>query len=97
MVSLVPAVAPATEFTAGVVMEKMKEQERYVFVAGIIEGLAMARYAKDQKQSQGMQCIYDWFYKSPDTLQTIYAGFQRYPSYPPGTVVHVLTKQKCGE
>lgn len=89
--------AHATEFSAGTVMAKMDGKERYAFVAGIVEGLAMARYMKDGKKPEGAKCIYDWFYSGNDTAATVYAAFQRYPEYPPGTVVSVMTKKACGE
>lgn len=89
--------ASATDFTAGVVMSKMEGKERYAFVAGVIEGLAMSRYMRDGKKPEGMKCIYDWFYKNTGATDTVYAAFQRYPDYPPGTVVGVLIKKTCGE
>lgn len=88
--------AAETSFTAGVVMQKMDAKERYAFVAGIVEGLAMARYKSDGKKPEGMKCIYDWFYKNPDTIKTVYTAFEKYPEYPPGTVVDVLTRKSCG-
>lgn len=89
--------AVATDFTAGVVMAKMDGKERYAFVAGVVEGLAMARYMRDGKKPEGMKCLYDWFYKDQATIDIVYAAFQRYPDYPPGTVVSVLAKKTCGE
>lgn len=77
-------------------MEKMEAKERYAFVAGIVEGLAMARYMSDGKKPEGMKCIYDWFYENPETIRTVYAAFEKYPDYPPGTVVDVLTRKTCG-
>lgn len=73
--------ATATDFTAQVVMEKMKAEERLPYLAGVVEGLAYARYARDNKDvpadkktTLGMKCIYDWFYvDNQKTLNTIYA------------------------
>lgn len=77
-------------------MQRMDGAERFTFVAGIIEGLAMARYARDNQQPAGMRCIYDFLYQNREAaLRQIYAGFERYPTYPPGTVVHVLVSQRC--
>ena len=73
----------------------MTPDERHAYVAGIVEGLAYARYAADAKQVAGMKCIYGWFYDSPDTTETVYAAFRRYPDYPPGAVVAALVKRKC--
>lgn len=97
LLSPAPANAAGTHFTAGVVMEKMSAAERYTFVAGIVEGLAMARYKKEGKKPEGMKCIYNWFYETPDVMRTVSAAFEKFPSYPPGTVVDVLTRSKCGE
>lgn len=82
--------------TAGVVMEKMEGRERYTYVAGIVEGLAHARFVKDQKDPKGRACIHSWFYDEKDTIQKIYEGFQRYPGVLPGAVVGALAATKCG-
>lgn len=91
-----PAGAGATDFTAGVVMEKMDTKQRFSFVAGVVEGLAYARYAKDGKQTNGMKCIYDWFYEKDDTTQKIYAAFDRFKDYLPGAVIAALVEKECG-
>jgi len=95
--SLAVQTAAANDFTAEKVMKEMNAGERFSYVAGVIEGLAIARYMKDGKQKAGMECIYDWFYDNKQTVDTIYAAFEKYPTYPPGSVVDVLSKQKCGE
>jgi hypothetical protein len=89
--------ANATEFTAGVVMEKMTAEQRYSFVAGVVEGLAYARFASDGKDTTGMKCIYGWFYDDPKVTDLIYAAFQKYPDFTPGAVVAALAKRKCGQ
>lgn len=85
----------AEKLSAGVVMEKMREGERYSFVAGIVEGLSIARYAQDGKKPDGMNCISDWFYSDPKALDNIYAAFGRFRDYPPGSVVDALARKKC--
>ena len=90
-----PVAANATDFTAKVVMEQMTEEQRYSYLAGVVEGLAYARYAKDGKQADGMNCIYDWFYSNPKVTDLIYAAFGQYPDYTPGAVVSALAKRKC--
>lgn len=82
-------------------MQKMKSEERFPYIAGVVEGLAYARYLRDGKQPAGMTCIYDWFYKgkdgksSDDNITTIYAAFGRYPDYPPAAIVEVLLDKAC--
>ena len=76
-------------------MEKMSSGERYSFVAGVVEGLAVSRYMQDGKKPEGMNCIYDWFYKDKITIERIYAAFTRFPNYLPGAVVDALVRKVC--
>ncbi|MBN9033811.1 MAG: hypothetical protein J0I23_28870 [Rhizobiales bacterium] len=85
------------QFDADKVMNQMSADERISYIAGVVEGLAGARYMKDGKKSEGMNCIYDWFYEDKSTLRTIHDAFGKYPTYPPGSIMDVLVKQKCGE
>ncbi|HEY3696764.1 hypothetical protein [Phenylobacterium sp.] len=82
--------------TAGVVMKNMKGGDLYTYVAGIVEGLAHARYIKDGKTTAGRECIFNWFYEDKTTIRKIYAGFERYPNVLPGQVVGTLAAVKCG-
>lgn len=88
--------AGATDFTAGIVMEKMSPDERVVYLSGVVEGLAYARYAKDGKKTDGMKCIYDWFYESKGTVTKIYSAFERFSDYLPGAVVAAMVEKECG-
>lgn len=90
-------VAAQTTMTAGVVMEMMPQADRYPFVSGIIEGLAYARYVKDGKKTDGMGCIYDWFYKKKGRIQDIYQAFDRFKEHLPGTIVATMVAKECGD
>lgn len=92
---ILPDLAEATDFTAQKVMTEMTTAQRYSFVAGVVEGLAYARYSNDNKSTSGMECIYDWFYKEPQTDMLIYTAFEKYPTYPPGAIIASLLKKKC--
>lgn len=94
---IVGGTARAEDFTAEKVMKSMKPEERHAYMAGIIEGLAVSRYHKDGKKKDGMGCIYDFFYKDKANFTLILDAFEKYPSYPPGSIIDVLTKRKCGE
>ena len=94
----------ATEFDAGVVMEKMTANERAPYIQGVIEGLAFAQYQRDNLHLEGdaktvadMKCVYDWFYQKPHTLDLIYAAFGKYPNHTPATIISSLLKQSCPE
>lgn len=90
-----PQDACAEDFTAGVVMEKMAPKERYTFIAGIIEGLAYARFEGDSRETAGMGCIYRWFYDDASAIDQIEEAFGRYPDRLPGSVVGALVQMRC--
>ncbi len=88
--------AHAEAMTAGVVAEKMSAEDLYTYVAGVVEGLAYSRLQQDGKKTEGMTCIYDWFYKDKDSFGRIEAMFKENPKYPPAAIVAVLAEEKCG-
>ncbi|MCO5056968.1 MAG: hypothetical protein M9905_03595 [Rhizobiaceae bacterium] len=93
---LSPVSASATDFTAGIVATEMDERDRYPFMAGIVEGLAYARYAEEGKTTNGMKCIYRWFYDAKSRPQEILAVFKRFPDYTPGAVIAAMMEKECG-
>ena len=89
--------------TAGVLLEKLGDKERYFYVTGLVHGLGYARFRKDtiasgKKDEQGLTCINDWFYQSKGKryLQ-IEDVFRKYPKHYPGTLVAHMIKEACGE
>lgn len=93
---LSPVGAYASDFTAGIVVTKMAEADRYPFMSGIIEGLAYARYKKDGDKTDGMKCIYDWFYENKARPQEVLDTFKRFPDYTAGAVMAALVEKECG-
>lgn len=91
----VPMKVGATDLTAGVVMEKMSAEERNAYLAGVAEGLAYARYLDDGKKTDGMRCIYEWFYKD-GTRVKIHDAFERFSDYLPGAVMAAMVEKECG-
>ncbi len=92
----IPMRAEAADFTAGVVVTKMAEADRYPFMSGIIEGLAYARYKKDGDRTEGMKCIYDWFYENKNRPQEILDTFGRFSDYMAGAVMAAMIEKECG-
>jgi hypothetical protein len=86
-----------TDFTAGTVMTKMNSEERFAYVAGIVEGLSYARYLKDSKKPDGMQCIDDWFYKDKTAYSSVQENFEKFPDHYPVAILSALINKKCGE
>lgn len=84
-------------------MEKMEASARVPYISGVIEGLASARYQRDNEHLEGdnktvagMKCIYAWFYDKPGKLDLIYAAFGKYPSYPAGVIINLMVRKDCG-
>ena len=88
--------AGSDKITAGSLFTNMDDSERVAFLAGIVEGLATARFYADGKQPEGRACVYDWFYRTEGTRAKIYAAFDRYPDQLPGPIMAVLVRGECG-
>ncbi len=83
---------------ADAVLNKMPPEQQTAYVAGVVEGLAYARFQRDKPDEAGMQCIYSWFYGSGEgKWQAIESWFSRYPKQPAGVLLYVLIKRECGE
>lgn len=88
-------VAADTPMTAGVVLERMGADEYAAYLAGIAEGLAYARY--EEGGVEAMTCVYDWFYRTENSLQQIDQAFEHFPDHYPGAVMGALLRRQCGE
>ena len=92
------ALADARDFNAMAVMEDLPPEQRLQYVAGVIEGLAYARFLRDNKKNRRHEVhLRLVFYEKKDTLSTIYLAFGQYPKYPAGAIVSAMIKQNCGE
>jgi len=90
--------ARAQSLNADAVLNKMTSEQQTAYVAGVVEGLAYARFLSDKPDETGMQCIYSWFYGSGEgKWRTIESWFSRYPEQSAGVLLYVLIKQECGE
>lgn len=80
----------------------MPANELAVYIAGIIEGLAYARFRYDtlkagRNDETGMTCIRRWYYDDTKSLLTIEDAFRRYKDQLPWVVVALMVKKECGE
>jgi hypothetical protein len=91
-----PLAAHASDFTAEKVLHGMSADERAAYIAGVVEGLAYARYKNDGDQTVGMRCIYDWLYLNEEAPQAILATFKRFPDHTPGAVIAAMAQKECG-
>lgn len=89
--------------TAGMILEKMKADERFAYINGMVEGIAYARFRKDTlatggKNESGMKCILDWYYAGDgSTHARIEAAFRKYVEHMPAVLIGVMVKDECGE
>lgn len=88
----------AQAITADDVLNKMNADQRFGYISGVIEGLAFARWTKDQPDSTGMNCIYDWYYQGGgERSNQVDTWLRRHLDRPVGALLHVLIKRDCGE
>lgn len=88
----------AGSFDAKTVIDKMSSEEKAVYIAGLVDGLAYARYEKEGKKTTGgMKCIYYWYQKKEDTVENIILAFHKYKNYTPNAIVAAMIAKECGE
>ncbi len=88
---------PATALTAAEVLSKMNADERHTYEAGIVDGLAQARWIKDKPDPTGMKCTYDWFYKNgKKSYSHLEQLMKRHPDKQMSGLIYVLIKKECG-
>lgn len=84
------------KLTAGVILERMNSEERFAYMAGIVEGLAYARRLADGGDRTGEGCLFNWFYRSDATTAKILEAFRRYPQEYAAPIILTLSKRTCG-
>lgn len=83
------------DLTAGVVMNKMNNDQRFSYVAGIVDTLGHLNYL-ETKDPTYIRCAKDWFYTNPENWKTIHDTFDRFPDNSPTAIMIALLKQRCG-
>lgn len=87
----------ANALTADDVMNKMTKDQQNGYFAGVIEGLAQARWIADKPDATGMTCIHDWFYGGgSDKWALIEDWYNRNLDKPAAALMYVLVKRECG-
>ncbi|MFN3170700.1 MAG: hypothetical protein ACE37E_08405 [Hyphomicrobiales bacterium] len=88
-------VAAETAMTAGVIAERMPQEDRFPYAAGLVEGIAFGRYQMGGQDVASMTCIFDWFYDGDGMTLLVFEAFERFPDYTAGAVVAALTNRAC--
>ena len=84
-------------FTADEVVNKMSERDRSTYLAGMVDGLAQARWIADKPKADGVRCILDWYYQGGDAVQAnIKQWFSRHLKTEANGLLYVLIKKECG-
>ncbi|NRA87234.1 MAG: hypothetical protein HRU28_07525 [Rhizobiales bacterium] len=92
-----PSLAGVKNISAGYVLNEMNNDQRISYISGVIEGLAYSRFLREKPNENGMNCIYDWFFKDSDKkMKKITAWFNRHLDKPVGVLLYVLIKKECG-
>lgn len=92
----------ADAMTAGKLV-KEPAAERTMYIMGVVDGLAYARFRKDtlakgERDEAGMNCILGWFSKdSLSRLLEIERTLAAYADEYPITVLASMVKRECGE
>ena len=88
---------PTWALTADDVMNRMNEDQRFGYVAGVVSGLAQARWIADKPDAAGTTCINNWFFaEDSQRWPVIEDWFARNPDKPAAALLYVLIKRKCG-
>ena len=88
----------AFALTADEVLNKMNFDERHGYLAGVIEGLAQARWVADKPDDAGYNCIYDWYYKGgKEREELVNTWLNRHPDKSASGLIYVLVKKECGD
>lgn len=83
--------------TAGVVLDKMKPDERFAYIAGIVEGFAFYASQNESDETERVKCIYDWYYADTTaTVTQISQTFEHFRDKYPAAIIAALVKKKCG-
>ena len=89
--------APAKALTGGEVVNKMTAEERNAYFAGVVAGLAQAKWLVDKPNVKGLECINDWYYEGGAKVhKTIDAWLRRHPDKAAGGLLYILIKKECG-
>jgi hypothetical protein len=96
------AIAPfgqANALTVAEIRENLSAEEQTHYVAGVVEGLAFARWIADDRDATGMNCIWSWYLGS-DTQARFnqqMTMFDRHPDQQVSTLMYALIREECGE
>lgn len=89
----------AAALTVTEVRENMTPKEQTRYVAGVVEGLAFARWIADGRDNAGMNCIWGWYFGEDQAalFAKQSAFFDKHPDQQVSTLMYALIREECGE
>lgn len=101
-ITLAAAIPTAQAFSGGleakIVTNEMSSKQKNAYFAGVIEGLAFARYIKDGKNAAlGMNCILSWYYEEKGTARKITLALRKFETHSANAIIGALVKKQCGD
>jgi len=84
---------PSYAITAGDLLEENGSSELYSYLAGLADMLAYLQFMTENDQRG--ECIYDWFYRTEGSLETVHKYLQKYADKQPEAIMIVLAKRAC--
>lgn len=91
-----PAEAQQQNFDANYVLNDMTSDQQVSYISGVVHALAFARWLKDDKQTEGMDCVHAWW-SGAEMWDEIDAFFGRHLDRQPVPLVYILVRAECGE
>ena len=89
----------ASAFTVEEIRQNMTTDERTIYVTGVVEGLAFARWLSDDRDPAGMNCIWGWYLG--DDQRAVFDAqmdmFDKHPKQQVSTLMYALIREECGE
>jgi len=95
MTAILLVAVPAWAITAGEVLDKMSEDERFGYITGSVD-TAMYLAAVQEKNNAKSECILNWYYgKNAAGPKQVIDMFRRYRDKPAIALIKVLIDRAC--
>jgi len=92
------AVKPAQAITGGEVLNKMNAKEQSAYLAGVVSGMAQAKWLTEKPSTEGMDCINGWYFNGGEKRhKKINAWFERHADKSAAGLLYILIKKECGD
>ena len=91
---------PSGALTVAETRNNMSSDERFAYVGGVVEGLAFARWIADNRNTEGRDCILNWYFANDNETARFNRQmdlFDEHPDQHLSTLMYALIREECGE